>query len=138
MTSLDTALGDIFHYWPHFLPDGRHYLYFVRTAKAETTGIRVGTLDAPLPRADRLLISTISNAAYAGPGQPGWLGKGAGHLMFLSDRAPAAPKHSTRRNLRSKAIRSKSPRMWGMHGRPAEVIFQSRPTGHLPTDPQAV
>ena len=87
VTSLDTALGDVFHYWPHFLPDGRHYLYFVRTAKAETTGIRVGTLDAPLPRADRLLISTISNAAYAGPGQPSWLGKGAGHLLFLSDRA---------------------------------------------------
>ena len=87
VTSLDTALGDVFHYWPHFLPDGRHYLYFVRTAKAETTGIRVGTLTRLCSRADRLLISTISNAAYAGPGNPVGSAKALAISLFLSDRA---------------------------------------------------
>jgi len=85
VTALNTARGELFHFWPHFLPDGRHYLYLVRTTKTETTGIRVGTLDATLPQEDRLVVPAISNATYARPTRSGWGGKSSGHLFFLRE-----------------------------------------------------
>jgi eukaryotic-like serine/threonine-protein kinase len=32
VTVLDQARQDLAHWWPHFLPDGRHFLFFVRSA----------------------------------------------------------------------------------------------------------
>jgi hypothetical protein len=45
VTQLDTARQEIAHLWPYFLTDGRHFLYLARSAKAELTGIFVGSLD---------------------------------------------------------------------------------------------
>jgi serine/threonine protein kinase len=39
--------GDIMHRWPFMLPDGRRFLFWVRTDKVETTGIYLGSLDGP-------------------------------------------------------------------------------------------
>ena len=39
--------GDIMHRWPFMLPDGRRFLFWVRTDKVETTGIYLGSLDSP-------------------------------------------------------------------------------------------
>jgi hypothetical protein len=33
------------HLWPHFLPDGRHFLYQARNARQEAT-IYIGSLDS--------------------------------------------------------------------------------------------
>jgi len=33
------------HWWPSFLPDGRHFLYYVSSARADMTGIYLGSLD---------------------------------------------------------------------------------------------
>ena len=44
VTTLDTTLGNVSHFWPQFLPDGRHFLYFQRGAQAETSGIYVGEI----------------------------------------------------------------------------------------------
>ena len=49
-------------YWPSFLPDGRHYVYFGRPQKH---GIYVGSIDSPQAK---LLLSDYVSAAYAPPG----------------------------------------------------------------------
>jgi Tol biopolymer transport system component len=46
-TALDPARNERSHRWPQFLPDGKHFLYFVRSPKAEDTGVYVGQLDSP-------------------------------------------------------------------------------------------
>ncbi|MGH9880851.1 MAG: protein kinase domain-containing protein, partial [Pyrinomonadaceae bacterium] len=65
VTALDQSRFERAHRWPHFLPDGRHFLYFVNSSQAENGGIYVGSLDAK--EAKRLLPS-ILNAAYSPPG----------------------------------------------------------------------
>jgi Tol biopolymer transport system component len=63
------AEGETGRYWPQFLPDGRHYLYFSRAARPENGGIYVASLDS----SDRKRIAASdSNAAYAP----------SGHLLF--------------------------------------------------------
>ena len=53
------------HFWPRFLPDGRHYLFLLRSGEASTTGIYVAALDAK----DRTRVLPVdSNAAYTEPG----------------------------------------------------------------------
>jgi hypothetical protein len=49
-------------YWPSFLPDGRHYVYFGRPQKH---GIYVGSIDSSPAK---LLLSDYVSAAYAPPG----------------------------------------------------------------------
>jgi Tol biopolymer transport system component len=46
-TALDVARNERSHRWPQFLPDGKHFLYFARSPKAEDTGVYVGQLDSP-------------------------------------------------------------------------------------------
>jgi hypothetical protein len=58
------------HYWPCFLPDGRHFLFTAKiwTSSAESSGpgIYIGTLDSP--DKIRRLLSDLSSAIYAPPG----------------------------------------------------------------------
>lgn len=73
LTSLDTSRQEISHRWPSFLPDGRHFLYTVRTAQPDCAGIYLGSLaDARgVP-----VVSEMSNALYAN-------GKdGHGYLLY--------------------------------------------------------
>ena len=39
--------GDLLHRWPQFLPDGRHFLYYVKTGSRDTTGTYLGALGKP-------------------------------------------------------------------------------------------
>ena len=65
ITALDPARRENSHRWPHFLPDGRHFLYTARSDVRENTGIFVGALDT----SDRTwLVEAQSNAVYAAPG----------------------------------------------------------------------
>ena len=51
--------------WPFFLPDGRHFLYTLTTAKGVAPGIYVGEVG----KADsRLLIDAVSSSAYIASG----------------------------------------------------------------------
>jgi len=70
-TAFDPAHEAVLHYWPQFLPDGRHFLYFQRSSKPEFEGIYVKSLDSP--ETTRILSSTL-RAAYA-----------RGHLLFVRD-----------------------------------------------------
>ena len=55
------------HRLPRWLPDGRHFLFTVRSDRPETLGIKVGAIDS----ADvRPLINVASQGIYA---EPGWL-----------------------------------------------------------------
>jgi Tol biopolymer transport system component len=63
-TVLDSALGDTSHSWPVALPDGRHFLFFVRSAHDDRRGVYMGKLDAAAVHADSLLMRTDSNAVF--------------------------------------------------------------------------
>ncbi len=65
VTVLDESRRQFHHRWPWFLPDGRHFLFFARTASDETTGIYVASLDSS---EQRFLVAARSNAIYAPPG----------------------------------------------------------------------
>ncbi len=67
------------HAWPFFLPDGRHFLYFVGSAIDRQHGYFVGQLDSM----DRLfVVNTRVNAAFAPMGAH----SSRSHLLFLKDR----------------------------------------------------
>jgi Tol biopolymer transport system component len=74
-TTLDTAHGESSHRWPQFLPDGKHFLYFVRFGALgtsnENNGIQIGSLDGGPPKS---LLRAQTNAAYA-----------LGYLLYLRD-----------------------------------------------------
>jgi serine/threonine protein kinase len=65
VTTLDRARGETGHWWPHFLPDGRHFLYFTRALSPRNRGLALGSLDSP---AVERLVSCESVGAYAAPG----------------------------------------------------------------------
>jgi Tol biopolymer transport system component len=71
---------DATHRYPHFLPDGRHFLYLVRRGGGAGRGrdpqIRVGSLDS---KDSKLLLNVASNAVYA-----------AGHLLYVREGALVA------------------------------------------------
>jgi len=62
-TVLDTAQEDASHRWPAFLPDGKHFLYFLTSGRDDRRGVYVGTLDGS-PTAGRLLFTSDSGALY--------------------------------------------------------------------------
>lgn len=67
VTTLNTATGDVAHRWPHFLPDGRHFLYSVVSRNANRSGIYIGALDSAEPHV-RVLDAAVVSAIYAPPG----------------------------------------------------------------------
>ena len=55
------------HRWPQLLPDGKHFLFTVRSDRPENLGIKVGSLDSPEVRP---LISAASPGVFT---EPGWV-----------------------------------------------------------------
>src|SRR6202162_5156172 len=45
-TKFDASRGDVLHRWPQFLSDGKRFVVFVSTARPETTGIYLGSLES--------------------------------------------------------------------------------------------
>ena len=76
VTRVDPANADARHRWPHFLPDGRHFLYTevfgAPSAGAKPSNIRIGSLEPG--EADVTLLQAESSAAYA-----------SGHVLFARD-----------------------------------------------------
>jgi Tol biopolymer transport system component len=65
VTKLDTETENS-HRWPFLLPDGRHFLFTVRSDRPENLGIKLGALDST---EIRTLVNTPSPGIYA----DGWL-----------------------------------------------------------------
>ena len=55
------------HRWPQLLPDGKHFLFTVRSDRPENLGIKLGSLDSPEVRP---LIGAASPGVFT---EPGWL-----------------------------------------------------------------
>jgi serine/threonine protein kinase len=86
LTRLDPSRGESSHRLPYFLPDGKHFLFTIRTlSSADRPGdsIYVASVDSPVPRP---LLEVSSNVAYAEPG----------YLLFLRDRTLLAQRFNTR------------------------------------------
>jgi eukaryotic-like serine/threonine-protein kinase len=77
VTELDTSHEETSHRWPQFLPDGRHFVYFI-LAGQEHQGIYAGSLDS---KEKTHLLASSSSAAY-----------GMGHLLFVRERALLAQR----------------------------------------------
>ena len=65
VTTLDASRKEDGHYWPHFLPDGNHFLYFARSTNPENNAIYAASLDSP---EKKLLLNAMSNVVYVPPG----------------------------------------------------------------------
>jgi Tol biopolymer transport system component len=72
VTTLDRSHQENSHRWPYFLPDGRHFLYFVRSAQRDQQGLYVGSLDS---KDKKRLLSAAGSTAYVAPG----------YLLFVRD-----------------------------------------------------
>jgi Tol biopolymer transport system component len=65
VTMLDTSRQENGLYWPYFLPDAKHFLYFARSLNAANSAIYVGSLDS---KAKKLVLNASSNSVYVPPG----------------------------------------------------------------------
>ncbi len=64
-TVLDVERGENSHRWPVFLPDGVHFLYFVRALTPERRGVYLGRIDRPAATPGEPLFRSESEAVYA-------------------------------------------------------------------------
>jgi eukaryotic-like serine/threonine-protein kinase len=93
LTKLDTERREDAHYWPYFLPDGRHFLYLARNSQRENDAIFVGSLDAgPETQKPVRLLRANSNAVYAPPRN----GR-SGYLLVALDRTLTARRFNATR-----------------------------------------
>jgi Tol biopolymer transport system component/predicted Ser/Thr protein kinase len=75
----DETQGETTHLSPHFLPDGRHFLYLIQRVDPATQKLESGIYAAALGSPERqLLLRGASNAVFA-PSAPG---SSRGHLLF--------------------------------------------------------
>jgi Tol biopolymer transport system component len=65
VTELNISTGEGSHRTPEFLPDGKHFLFTVRSGQKEQTAVYAGSLDG---KTKKLLIPGLTNALYSPPG----------------------------------------------------------------------
>jgi hypothetical protein len=65
ITTLNVQRKENSHRWPHFLPDGRHFLFTARSDVKENNLVYVGSVDSKDVKA---LVAAQSNAVYVSPG----------------------------------------------------------------------
>jgi len=98
VTRLDKSRNETAHYWPSFLPDGRHFLYLAMHPPANAGGgggeVYVGDLQSIDSR--QLLLHVVSRAEYVEPG----------YLLFVRDGSlMAVPFDASHRRLSGEAMR---------------------------------
>jgi serine/threonine protein kinase/Tol biopolymer transport system component len=71
-TTLNRASGEVAHLWPHFLPDGEHFLFLAQNARPEQSRINVASLGEMQATA---VLDALSNVAYSD-----------GYLLFARDQ----------------------------------------------------
>jgi eukaryotic-like serine/threonine-protein kinase len=79
VTTLDRAAGELAHIWPHFLPDGEHFLYAVPNSRPDRSGLFVASLKTP---GAMRVSDAMSNAVYSDPG----------FLLFVRDETLLAQR----------------------------------------------
>jgi serine/threonine protein kinase len=84
VTTWDSKAGENSHRWPQLLPDGKHFLFFVRAGN-EINGTYLGSLDAREPHRKILLGPT--KTSFAPPG----------YLLFVRDGTLLAQRFDVQR-----------------------------------------
>jgi Tol biopolymer transport system component len=69
LTTVDESLGEYQHSWPEFLPDGRRFLFVIRSSRPDRSGVYVASIDGGTPR---LVMPAFSRVKYSD-----------GHLIFV-------------------------------------------------------
>jgi hypothetical protein len=91
-TLLDVSQGENSHRWPAFLPDGVHFLYFVRSSVDARRGVYLGRVDRPASPPGSPLFQSEAEAVYAPLS-----GRDAGVLLSVAkDRIAARPFDAAR------------------------------------------
>jgi len=65
LREVDRSRHEFSHAWPHFLPDGRHFLYELASADSAKAGVYLASLEGEEPR---LLTAGAEGAVYSPPG----------------------------------------------------------------------
>ena len=78
LTRLDVSKHETSHRWPQVLPDGRHFVFTVRSSESDVPGIYLGSFDSP---SRTRLVAELSNAAYV------TAPSGIGYLLFARGRS---------------------------------------------------
>ncbi len=65
VTTLDPSRQEVSHYWPTFLPDGDHFVFYVRTQDPEKSAIWVGSISS---RERKLVTLADAGPLYVEPG----------------------------------------------------------------------
>jgi hypothetical protein len=84
LTKLDPTHQENAHYWPEFLPDGKHFLYLARSGGQGKNAICVGSIDGKPDTSQRVeLMKASANAKYVPPPDGVHWRSGSGRLLFL-------------------------------------------------------
>src|SRR4051794_29317457 len=78
---VNTTKNETGYLWPNFLPDDKHFLFFVQTDVPDTTGVYAGTLE---PSEYHLLFASETNAVYSALPDSG--GQKNGYLLYIMGR----------------------------------------------------
>lgn len=70
----DRSHQEIYRFWPHFLPDGRHFLYLASKGRRGESALYVGSIDS---KETKQLMQIDSRAMYAPPGYLLYVREGA-------------------------------------------------------------
>jgi Tol biopolymer transport system component len=78
LTALDKTQRELNHFWPSFLPDGKHFIYLVTANDSDVSKAPPSVYVAPLDGGKRTLLPRIhSRTMYAAPG----------YLLFVEEGA---------------------------------------------------
>ncbi len=87
VTKMDTSNLEQTHRWPHFLPDGKHFLYYSRSSfggvERKEDSLVVASLDG---KVNKRLMPANGNVMYA-----------SGYLVFIRERTLMAQPFDTRK-----------------------------------------
>ena len=122
-TLLDAQQGENSHGWPVFLPDGRHFLYFVRALSAERRGVYVGRTDGPASTPGKLLFLSDAEAVYASFDE-----RERGVLLTVSDGRIQARLFDARRRLLTGDPRTMDLPVGWQYAAPRDDVDVSPPT----------
>lgn len=94
VTTADRTRQENYHWAPAFLPDGRHFLYSIRSGNKETRGVYLGSLEGAVKQR---LLGDITSARYVAATADSHLAGGDGWLLFGRDGALMAQPFDARR-----------------------------------------
>jgi Tol biopolymer transport system component/predicted Ser/Thr protein kinase len=81
VTSLDESRKESSHRWPHFLPDGRHFLFCARSYEPDKETICAASVDSNARK--QLIVCKATSVAYVAGAST--RGGASGYLLFVLD-----------------------------------------------------